>query len=63
MPPRFVIQNWMRNRNTIEFLGIWEELHNSDFNRGQFEAVKNEAGLNRFGLLIISNENGQKKKL
>ncbi len=46
--PRFVIQNWMRNRNTIEFLGVWEELHNSNFNRVQFEAVKNEAGLNRF---------------
>ncbi len=38
----------MRNRNTIEFLGVWEELHNLDFNRVQFEAVKNEAGLNRF---------------
>ena len=38
----------MGNRNTIEFLGVWEELHNSDFNRVQFEAVKNEAGLNRF---------------
>ena len=46
--PRFVIQNWMRNRNTIEFLSVWEELHNPDFNRVQFEAVKNEAGLNRF---------------
>lgn len=46
--PRFVIQNWMRNRNTIEFLGLWEELHNPDFNRVQFEAVKSEAGLNRF---------------
>ncbi|HIV33859.1 MAG TPA: KilA-N domain-containing protein [Candidatus Blautia intestinigallinarum] len=46
--PRFVIQNWMRNRNTIEFLGVWEKLHNPDFNRVQFEAVKNEAGLNRF---------------
>ena len=46
--PRFVIQNWMRNRNTIEFLGVWEELHNPEFNRVQFEAVKNEAGLNRF---------------
>lgn len=46
--PRFAIQNWMRNRNTIEFLGVWEELHNKDFNRVQFEAVKNEAGLNRF---------------
>ena len=31
--PRFVIQNWMRNRNTIEFLAVWEELHNPDFNR------------------------------
>lgn len=38
----------MRNRNTVEFLGVWEELHNPDFNRVQFEAVKNEAGLNRF---------------
>lgn len=46
--PRFVIQNWMRNRNTIEFLAIWEELHNPEFNRVQFEAVRNEAGLNRF---------------
>ncbi len=46
--PRFVIQNWMRNRNTVEFLGVWEQLHNPGFNRVQFEAVKNEAGLNRF---------------
>ena len=46
--PRFVIQNWMRNRNTIEYLGIWEQLHNENFNRVQFEAVKKDAGLNRF---------------
>lgn len=46
--PRYAIQNWMRNRNTIEFLGIWEMLSNPNFNRVQFEAVKNEAGLNRF---------------
>ena len=46
--PRFVIQNWIRNRNTIEYLGVWEELHNPTFNRVQFEAVKAEAGLNRF---------------
>lgn len=46
--PRFVIQNWMRNRNTIEFLGVWETLHNPDFNRVQFDTVKNEAGANRF---------------
>ncbi len=38
----------MRNRNTIEFLSVWEELHNPDFNCVQFEAVKNEAGLNHF---------------
>lgn len=46
--PRFIIQNWMRNRDTIEFLGLWEMLHNVDFNRVQFEAVKMEAGTNRF---------------
>jgi len=46
--PRFAIQNWMRNRNTIEFLGLWESLHNPDFNRVQFDTFKTEAGLNRF---------------
>lgn len=46
--PRFIIQNWMRSRDVIEFLGIWEMLHNPDFNRVNFEAVKNEAGYNRF---------------
>lgn len=46
--PRFVIQNWMRNRDTIEFLGLWEILSNPEFNRVQFEAVKKDAGLNRF---------------
>lgn len=46
--PRFVIQNWMRNKNKIEFLGVWEELHYFTFNSVKFEAVRNEAGLNRF---------------
>ena len=46
--PRFVIQNWMRNRNTIEFLAVWEILHNPDFNRVQFEAVKKDAGTNAY---------------
>ena len=36
----------MRNRNTVEFLAVWEELHNPDFNRVQFEAVRSEAGKN-----------------
>lgn len=48
--PRFVIQNWMRNRNTIEFLGVWEQLHNPNFNRVQFDTFRNEAGLNRFSM-------------
>lgn len=46
--PRFAIQNWMRNRNTIEFLGLWESLHNPNFNRVQFDTFRTEAGLNRF---------------
>ena len=46
--PRFIIQNWMRTRFTIEFLGIWEHLNNPGFNRVEFEAVKNEAGSNAF---------------
>lgn len=46
--PRFVIQNWMRNRNTLEFIGLWEILNNENFNRVQFDTFKMEAGLNRF---------------
>ena len=46
--PRFVIQNWMRNRNTLEFIGLWETLNNRNFNRVQFDTFRNEAGLNRF---------------
>lgn len=45
-----VIQNWMRNRNTVEFLGIWEKLHNLGFNPLEFEGFKNRAGLNSFVL-------------
>lgn len=48
--PRFVVQNWMRNRNTLEFIGLWEQLHNPNFNRVQFDTFKNEAGLNSFTL-------------
>ena len=47
LAPRFAMQNWMRNRNTIEFLGLWESFHNPSFNRVQFDTFKNEAGLNR----------------
>ena len=45
-----VIGNWMRNRNTIEFLGIWESLYNPNFKPLEFEGFKKQAGLNAFTL-------------
>jgi len=45
-----IIGNWLRNRNTIEFLGIWEQLNNPDFKHIEFDAFKKEAGLNSFTL-------------
>jgi len=47
-----LIEKWLRNKNTIEFLGIWEEIYNEDFNSPEFEGIKNEAGLNRFSLSV-----------
>lgn len=46
----FFFSNWLRNRNTIEFLGIWEKLMNPDFNCAEFDIIKGQAGLNRFRL-------------
>ena len=48
--PGYVIQNWMRNRNTVRFLGLWENFHNPAFNYLEFEAIEKEAGLNSFVL-------------
>lgn len=45
-----LIYSWMRNRNSVEFLGIWEQLHNPGFKGGEFETFKKEAGLNSFHL-------------
>lgn len=45
-----IIYNWLRNRNTIEFLGIWEQINNPDFNPLEFEGFKKQAGLNSFFL-------------
>jgi hypothetical protein len=45
-----LIYSWMRNRNTVEFLGIWEQIHNPDFKGGEFETFKKQAGLNSFHL-------------
>lgn len=42
----FFISDWLRNRNTIEFLGIWEKINNPNFNYGEFAIIKSQAGLN-----------------
>jgi hypothetical protein len=44
----YIIQNWLRNRNTIEFLGIWEQLNNPHFNPIEFDGIRKQAGLNSF---------------
>ena len=46
--PNDVIKNWMRGRETLEFLGLWEKLHNSDFKPVEFDGFKSEAGLHAF---------------
>src|SRR5260363_177103 len=48
--PRFLIQNWMRNRNTLEFIGLWEILNNPNFKRVEFDGFKMQAGSNAFTL-------------
>ncbi len=48
----FFVTNWLRNRNTIEFLGIWEELHNPNFNYGESAIIKSQAGLNSYKLSV-----------
>ena len=47
-----LIEKWLRNKNTIEFLGIWEEMYNPEFNSTEFGGIKNEAGTNRFLLSV-----------
>ena len=47
-----LIEKWLRNKNTIEFLGIWEEMYNPNFNSPEFDGIKNAAGLNRFILSV-----------
>ncbi|HOB70806.1 MAG TPA: KilA-N domain-containing protein [bacterium] len=47
-----LIEKWLRNKNTIEFIGIWEEMYNTDFNSPEFEGIRNQAGFNRFVLSV-----------
>lgn len=46
--PRYPIQNWMRNKDVISYLGLWESINNEDFKGVEFDTFKNEAGSNRF---------------
>ena len=48
----FFVTDWLRNRNTLEFIGIWENMFNPDFNYGEFAIIKNQSGLNRFKISI-----------
>lgn len=48
----FFISDWLRNRNTVEFLGIWEQVHNPDFNYGEFALIKSQAGLNSYKISV-----------
>ncbi len=44
----YIIMNWLRNRNTVEFLGVWEHLNNPDFNPIEFDGIRKQTGLNSF---------------
>lgn len=46
--PRFIVYSWLRNKNTLNYIGIWEELYNPNFNRNEFGTVTKDAGLNSF---------------
>jgi len=48
----FFISDWLRNRNTVEYLGIWERIHNPDFNYGEFATIRNKAGLNSYKISV-----------
>lgn len=48
----FFISDWLRNRNTVEYLGIWERIHNPDFNYGEFATIRNQAGLNSYKISV-----------
>ncbi len=48
----FFISDWLRNRNTVEFLGIWERIYNPDFNYGEYAIIRNQAGLNNYKISV-----------
>ncbi len=48
----FFITDWLRNRNTLEFIGIWEKVYNPHFNYGEFAIIRNQSGLNSFKISV-----------
>ena len=46
----YILQNWLRNRSAIEFVGLWEQFNNPVFNSIEFDGIKNQAGSNSFSL-------------
>ena len=48
----FFVTDWLRNRNTLEYIGIWEKVYNPNFNYGEFAIIRNQAGLNRFKISV-----------
>ena len=48
----FFVTDWLRNRNTLEYIGIWEKVYNPDFNYGEFAIIRNQSGLNSFKISV-----------
>lgn len=48
----FFVTDWLRNRNTLEYIGIWESLNNPIFNYGEFDLIKSKSGLNNFKISV-----------
>lgn len=48
----FFITDWLRNRNTLEYIGIWEKVYNPNFNYGEFAIIRNQSGLNSFKISV-----------
>ena len=48
----FFVTDWLRNRNTMEFLGVWERIYNPNFNYGEFATIRNQSGLNNFKISV-----------
>jgi hypothetical protein len=48
----FFISDWLRNRNTLEYLGIWERIHKPEFNYGEFAIIKSQSGLNSYKISV-----------